>query len=145
MACLPCGGTPTNSPTAYRDLSHALGALPTWNDPLPKANSGVGRNVDIFDRTRTWAYRAIKRYWTDGIEVWEEIVHAHTTAANLNLEKEHRDPLPEKEIHHLSRSIAHWVWTRFTPEQFSTIQSARGKKSGPARSKQTQEKLEVLR
>ena len=73
--------------------------------------------MDIFDRTRRWAFRANKRNWTDGINVWVEVVHAHAIAANLNLEKEHRDPLPEKEIHRLAPRIAHWVWTRFNPVQ----------------------------
>jgi putative repA protein len=94
--------------------------------------------VDIFDRTRRWAFRANKRNWTDGINVWVEVVHAHAIAANLNLEKEHRDPLPEKEIHRLAPSIAHWVWTRFNPEQLSAIRAARGK-SGEKRSQQRNE------
>ena len=52
-----------------------LGALPSPGDPRPRA-SGVGRNIDIFDRTRTWAYRAIKRYWSSSFSEWSEVVHA---------------------------------------------------------------------
>ncbi|MBM0262598.1 hypothetical protein [Corynebacterium macginleyi] len=85
--------------------------------------------MDIFDRTHTWAYRAIKRYWFDGINVRGEVVHAHAIAANLNFERERPDPLPDPEIHHLSRRITRWVWTRFTPEKFSTIKQPRGYKS----------------
>ncbi|WPF69826.1 replication initiation protein (plasmid) [Corynebacterium sp. 21KM1197] len=92
-----------------------LNALPPWNDPRPRANFDIGHSVDIFDRTRRWSYRAIKHYWTDGITTWTEVIQAHATAANLNLEKENREP-PNQEITQLSRSIAHWVWKRFPPK-----------------------------
>ena len=101
-----------------------LGALPSPGDPRPR-QSGVGRNVDVFDRTRTWAYRAIKRYWSSGFSEWSEVVHAKATILNLDLEREGREPLPDREILHLSRSISKWVWARFTPEVFSEIQAQR--------------------
>ena len=101
-----------------------LGALPSSGDPRPKA-SGVGRNVDIFDRTRAWAYRAIKRYWQDDFSEWGEVVHAKAAILNLDLEREGREPLPDREIWHLSRSISKWTWSRFTPAIFSEIQAQR--------------------
>ncbi|MBZ8176195.1 hypothetical protein GSS88_00020 [Corynebacterium sp. 3HC-13] len=112
-----------------------IGALPTFNDPRPRQNSGIGRNVDIFNRTRTWGYRAIKRYWDDDINTWFEVVHAHATAYNLDLEKENRIPLPTNEITHLSRSIATWIWKRFNPQTFTMIQAARGRKTTPERAR----------
>lgn len=101
-----------------------LGALPSPGDPRPKA-SGVGRNVDIFDRTRAWAYRAIKRYWQDDFSEWGEVVHAKAAILNLDLEREGREPLPDREIWHLSRSISKWTWSKFTPKAFSEIQAQR--------------------
>lgn len=101
-----------------------LGALPSPGDPRPR-QSGVGRNVDVFDRTRAWSYRAIKRYWQGGFSEWSEVVHAKATILNLDLEREGRTPLPDREIWHLSRSISKWVWSRFTPEAFSEIQAQR--------------------
>lgn len=101
-----------------------LGALPSPGDPRPR-QSGVGRNVDVFDRTRTWAYRAIKRYWSDGAATWDEVVHAKATTLNWDLECEGRIPLPDREIWHLSRSISKWTWSRFTPKTFSEIQAQR--------------------
>ena len=73
-----------------RELAGSLAdleALPSPGDPRPRA-SGVGRNVDIFDRTRTWAYRAIKRYWQDDFSEWGEVVHAKAAILNLDLERE---------------------------------------------------------
>lgn len=110
-----------------RELASALsdlGALPSPGDPRPR-QSGVGRNVDVFDRTRAWSYRAIKRYWQGGFSEWSEVVHAKATILNLDLEREGRTPLPDREIWHLSRSISKWVWSRFTPEAFSEIQAQR--------------------
>ena len=112
-----------------RELASALsdlGALPSPGDHRPR-QSGVGRNVDVFDRTRAWAYRAIKRYWSDsdGAATWDEVVHAKATILNLDLEREGREPLPDREILHLSRSISKWTWSRFTPEAFSEIQAHR--------------------
>lgn len=101
-----------------------LGALPSPGDPRPR-QSGVGRNVDVFDRTRAWSYRAIKRYWSSGFSEWSEVVHAKSTILNLDLEREGREPLPDREILHLARSISKWVWSRFTPEAFSEIQAQR--------------------
>ena len=123
-----------------RDLAtplEALGALPAWDDPRPRKSSGIGRNVDIFDRTRSWGYRAIRRYWTDDPETWAQIVEARATMLNHALENENRQPLPTMEIHHVSRSIAKWIWKRFTPETFSKIQSTRAKISGPTRQKKS--------
>lgn len=103
----------------------SLKALPAWNDPAPRKSSGVGRNVDIFDRTRSWAYRAIKRYWSEGIDIWGEVVHAKASYINLDLEREGREPLPAQEIKHLSRSITKWVWNHFNEEKFIEIQRNR--------------------
>ena len=56
---------------------------------------------------------------------WGEVVHAKAAILNLDLEREGREPLPDREILHLARSISKWVWSRFTPEAFSEIQAQR--------------------
>ena len=108
-------------------------ALPAATDPRPRHTSGVGRNVDIFDRLRCWGYRAIKHYWADEQEAWLEAVAIKATDLNLALENESREPLPEKEIRRLARSVAWWIWRKFTPEQFSEIQRHRGQKGAKNR------------
>ena len=112
---------------ALRELASSLadlGALPAPGDPRPR-QSGVGRNVDVFDRTRAWAYRAIKRHWGGDFGEWGEVVHAKATILNWDLEREGREPLPDREIWHLARSISKWTWSRFTPKTFSEIQAQR--------------------
>lgn len=135
-----------------RDLAASLDqlhALPHWRDPAPRQASGVGRNVDVFDRTRTWAYRAIRRYWTDGFDTWAEIVHDQATIRNEALEHENRHPLPTVEVAHLARSIARWTWRRFTPETWKARQTTLGRKAGTASAEKrwgarTVERLEML-
>lgn len=112
-----------------------INALPAWNDPLPRKSSGIGRNVDIFDRTRKWSYRAIKHFWKQDLTAWSEAVEAKATILNINLEKEAREPLPSMEIKHLSRSIARWTWRNFDQKAFSALQRARVNKRWQTREK----------
>lgn len=130
---------PTYGLRELADPLDKLGALPKWNDPKHRQSSGVGRNVDIFDRTRKWAYTAVRRYWNEDFDTWREVVEAKTTFLNLALEAEGRIPLPNQEIHHLSRSISKWVWQRFKPEKFSAIQRARAEKRGQETLKRIEE------
>lgn len=127
-----------------KDLAAALAALkalPAWNDPTPRKNSGVGRNVDIFNRTRTWGYRAVRSYWDEPATVWDEVVLARATILNLELEREAREPLPEREIFHLSRSISKWIWEKTTRDSFRRIQAHRGRKGGIASGKKRRAEL----
>lgn len=109
---------------AALDYAHLLPKL-YERDAL--INSGVGRNVTLFDLTRNWAYRAIKRYWGDSYTEWEETVFAYVTNKNLSvIADDWGSPLPQQEVKYLSKSIAKWVWRKFTPERFAQIQAARG-------------------
>lgn len=109
------------------DYAHLLPKL--WEKKTLK-NSGVGRNVELFDITRNWAYRAVKRYWGERYSDWEETVLAYAYNKNLStIADTWETPLPQTEVKHLARSIAKWVWRKFTPERLSAIQSHRGKQS----------------
>lgn len=73
---------------------------------------------------------------------WERAVRAQIEAINNGFEQ----PLPYSEVRATSKSIAKWVWTRFSYGEFSEIQAKRGakggKKGGAVRSAQYQEKRE---
>ena len=108
---------------AALDYAHLLPKL--W-EKRALQSSGVGRNVTLFDLTRNWGYRAVRRYWSDSYEDWEEAVLAYATNKNLGvIASDWGTPLPTNEVRHLSRSIAKWIWRKFTPERFSAIQSHR--------------------
>lgn len=114
-----------------RELAAALDyadLLPKLGERKALLGSDVGRNVSLFDVTRNWAYRAVKRYWHGAYSEWEETVYAYALNKNLGvIADEWGTPLPDTEVLHLARSISKWVWRRFNPEQFTELQRHRVK------------------
>ena len=95
-----------------------------------KEASGLGRNVALFDTVREWAYTAIRAHWRpNGYEAWADAVRAACESANA-FGREQGGPLPVSEIKAIAKSIARWVWNRFTPAGFSQVQAHRGAKGG---------------
>ena len=45
---------------------------------------------------------------------------------------EHPTPLDHREVHHIAKSVARWVWRRFSAEGFAAKQAARGRIGGRA-------------
>ena len=89
--------------------------------------SGVGRNVAVFDNVREWAYKAVRKFWRpNGYDAWADAVRAACERQN----GEFASPLPVSEIKATAKSIARWVWNRFTPAGFSQVQAHRGAKGG---------------
>jgi hypothetical protein len=106
--------------------------LPGW---LPRSlprkaadNSGLGRNVALFNRVRLWSYSGVRRYWSDGPTVWGEVTNSYALAVN----QEFAVPLDASEVGHLARSVSRWTWRNFTPERFTEVQTERGRKGGVA-------------
>ncbi|MFV3398185.1 replication initiation protein [Aeromonas veronii] len=95
-----------------------------------KEVGGLGRNVTVFDNVREWAYSAVRAYWRpNGYEAWAEAARAACERANA-FGREQGGPLPVSEIKATAKSIARWVWNRFTPAGFSHVQAHRGAKGG---------------
>ena len=95
-----------------------------------KEASGLGRNVTLFDNVREWAYSAVRGYWRpNGYDAWAKAVRAACDSANA-FGLEQGGPLPPNEIKATAKSIARWVWNRFTPAGFSQVQAHRGAKGG---------------
>lgn len=96
---------------------------------------GLGRNVTMFEKGRHWAYKAIRDYMHhSSSHDWERAVKTHMEAINSSFEV----PLPYSEVKATAKSIAKWVWQRFSYGEFSAIQAKRGakgcKKGGVVRS-----------
>jgi len=94
---------------------------------------GLGRNCTLFDKTRKWAYRAIRQGWPE-YNQWLEACYERTNAYNLQLVS----PLEENEVIGIAKSIARWTHKKFSESAFnlyvetthsSKIQSIRGSKS----------------
>jgi hypothetical protein len=88
---------------------------------------GLGRNVTMFEKGRRWAYSAIRDYMHhNSSHEWERAVKTHLEAINAGFEV----PLPYSEVKATAKSIAKWVWQRFSYGEFSAIQAKRGAKGG---------------
>jgi len=104
------------------------------NDKEIVADYGLGRNCTLFDKTRKWAYRAIRQGWPE-YEQWLRACYERTNAYNLQLIA----PLDENEVRGIAKSIAKWTANKFSAESFSLyvsethsseIQKRRGVKGG---------------
>lgn len=95
-----------------------LGLLPKWRTTRERrrqlSTAPTGRNVELFDTTRKWAYP--RRGDFTELGRWEEAVLGHALRLNSTLIADSFScgPLGENEVGHLARSIAHWTWRRIT-------------------------------
>jgi hypothetical protein len=103
---------------------------------LPKRadNSGLGRNVTLFNETRRVAYAAVLGYrLTGNKDGFRQYIHGVASAKNLGFPA----PLYAAEVRSIVKSIVNWTWTKYTkhtdPAAFSERQAARGKLGGLAK------------
>jgi len=104
------------------------------NDREIVADYGLGRNCTLFDKTRKWAYRAIRQGWPE-YEQWLQACCERAKANNLQF----ISPLDEIEVLGIAKSIAKWTHTEFSAESFLAYvknthspekQAVRGRKGG---------------
>ncbi|WP_280570860.1 replication initiation protein [Chromohalobacter sp. 296-RDG] len=117
--------------TEWEPRLYELGDLDSWLDlstygdrrkRLP--DYGLGRNCNLFERLRHWAYKAIRQGWPD-YDRWHEAVLTRARAYNDT------DPtLPDNEIRATAKSVAQYTHKHFSPEGFSRWQAAQGRKGG---------------
>lgn len=107
-----------------------MGWVPSTLPPRAADNSGLGRNVALFNRVRLWSYRAVRNHWDSGVDGWESA----TLAYALTVNEEFSAPLDTSEVAHLARSVSRWTWRNFTREKFSKVQTKRSNKAAALRS-----------
>lgn len=88
---------------------------------------GLGRNCNLFERLRHWAYRAIRQGWPD-YDRWFEAVYQRAKAYN-----DFTDPLPDSEVRHTARSVSKWTHQNLSPAGFTAVQIQRGRMKGAKR------------
>jgi hypothetical protein len=89
--------------------------------------SGLGRNCELFDNTRQWAYKAIREYWAPNYKrKWNAAVYDKVESTNSQFNV----PLPVSEVKAIAKSIANWTYREFTPEKFRQSQAKKGAKGG---------------
>lgn len=107
---------------------------------------GLGRNCTMFEKTRMWAYRAIRdpQGWLS-FDLWHRQVRGKAAAVNAEFEP----PLPEAEVKAVAKSIAKWVWAHMDRSGFQQWCKRRGKiagkRSGEVRKNQAAELAEQIR
>jgi len=108
--------------------------LTAANDKKIVADYGLGRNCTLFDKTRKWAYRAIRQGWPE-YDQWLQACYDRASAYNLQFAA----PLDEKEMLGIAKSIAKWTHRELTEESFQNyvkethsteVQSKRGSLGG---------------
>lgn len=91
-------------------------------------NYGLGRNVNLFDDLRVYAYKNVLNYKNkSNFDKWFSEIQR--IAIGLNTACNPSNPLPIKEILATARSVARWTWKNFDNATFSKIQSKRGKRN----------------
>ncbi|HGJ5881753.1 MULTISPECIES: replication initiation protein [Arsenophonus] len=95
---------------------------------------GLGRNCTVFEKTRQWAYRAIRRGWPD-FPQWFAACFERAMGYNIQFTV----PLSEPEVKAIAKSVARWTHKRFTEKTFAQyvaqthtpeIQAIRGARGG---------------
>lgn len=133
---------PANAPSY--ELSY-LAEFADLSTRPPLVPEGVGRNCELFDKLRIWAYRAVRGYWRPGGQrIWDETVRRQAEALNNYLQ-----PLSNSEVAGIARSVARYVWRRFSPAGFRDLQAERGRRGAKAaatlkRSRREQEIQETI-
>lgn len=118
--------------TFWTDRAYSLDYLADFVE-LPKRIPkklevvGLGRNVTMFEKGRHWAYKAIRDYMQhNSSHEWERAVRAQIEAINSGFEQ----PLPYSEVKATAKSIATWVWQRFSEQGLKQWHAEKGRKGG---------------
>lgn len=103
---------------------------------------GLGRNCNLFDSTRFYAYREIRKpvqnYLFD--ELYSEVDFVDRCISYARHHNLFNTPLPEKEILSIGKSVGKWVYRNMSPEGFFEWAESRRKKSIEVRQEQNNEK-----
>ncbi len=114
-----------------RDAPYSLDELARYvdlNEPPQKKRppTGIGRNVETFDRLRRWAYVAVADWRIGSYDAWCGAVadRGGQIAADVGSESP-RGPLKANEVGHIVKSVARWVWERYDADIPPLLREAR--------------------
>ena len=96
--------------------------------------SGIGRNVELFDTVRAWAYRNIRLYRVNGRSRLFSAWHSEVFEYALGINAQFNSPLPHSEIKATAKSIAKYCWKydAQAEKNFSEKQAIKGRLGGIA-------------
>jgi hypothetical protein len=123
-----------------RDEPYTLSELAGYLDkremrPWTKGEleTGLGRNVSLFNALRQVAYREVRTFKRNGGDFPGFRTRLHDVAGGLNVTSGFAGPLDLSEISGIVRSVAKWTWGHFSEEQFSELQRWRGSRGNANR------------
>lgn len=88
---------------------------------------GIGRNVNLFESLRLYAYRHVLEFKkTSTLSKW--YAELELQAVSINISENANNLLPYNELKSTASSIARWTWQNFNNNSFSKLQSERAKK-----------------
>lgn len=87
---------------------------------------GLGRNCTVFNIASRWAYKNVLEYKRQGVTLagWRKAVYERCASVNGDFPT----PMMDKETLCIAKSIANWVWSRFTEQGKSAWHSAQSKR-----------------
>jgi hypothetical protein len=91
----------------------------------PTVMAGLSRNCAVFDRLRQLAYSEVRNAKHAGKNI--AVFQAFLECRALELNRAFPTALPLSEVRAIAKSVAHWVWRKFSAEGFRQWQSRRGK------------------
>lgn len=118
--------------TSWEPRLYTLADLDSWLDLQPAQDRrkrlpdyGLGRNCNLFEQLRLWAYRAIRQGWPD-FDQWQAACNDRALMYNAGFAV----PLDHQEVRHVASSVARYTFKNFSPAGFSAWQAAQGRKGG---------------
>lgn len=124
--------------TSFEERAYDLSGLASWFefkelDPRRRfaerkaANEsyGLGRNCDLFESLRKWAYKAIRQGWPN-YEQWLNACVDRAQMYNAGFPAQ----LSYNEVKGIAKSVARWTHKRCTEAGFIQWQTVQGRKGG---------------
>lgn len=118
--------------TTWEPRLYTLADLDSWLDLEPAQDRrkrlpdyGLGRNCNLFEQLRLWAYRAIRQGWPD-FEQWQAACLDRALMYNAGFAA----ALDHQEVRHIARSVAKWTHQHLDAASFSAWQVTQGRKGG---------------
>lgn len=132
------------------ELNDLADCFDDLEEPKKRENTGFafGRNVEMFDTIRQWAYKNVLKYQSESSfnDFHNELLlkcQMHNAYINAD------DLLPYNEIKATAKSIAKFCWKEFSEEKLNKIQSKkqsyRGKKNKGIVKSKTRKFLEAIK
>lgn len=102
---------------------------------------GLGRNCTLFDETRHWAYRQIRKggFLSEDFFIYEVMAYAGQRNG------EFPTPLPWTEVKATGKSIGRWTYRNMSLEGFREYQRRANKKSQAARKMKSADRADEIR